>query len=212
METKKRLEIQEPGQNGPLRKPSLVDVKGAVLKACFVIGSAALVIICLRNSLTWHVASVWGFAREYVWQNIWDKLLDTVGEDPFNLMFYGTLCVTSIVYWTVGLIYMYFDLSLAPEWIRQYKIQPGTNEPIDRTKLKKLLMVVGFNWTVLYPIFSYYMYFLHEWRGISDLRVLPSFHRVLMELIICVLVEEVMFYYSHWLLHNKRETSPTFDP
>ena len=85
---------------------------------------------------------------------------------------------------------MYFDLSLAPEWIRQYKIQPGTNEPIDRTKLKyarslgcfplyfmnsrKLLMVVGFNWTVLYPIFSYYMYFLHEWRGISDLRFLVT--------------------------------------
>ena len=44
---------------------------------------------------------MWGFAREYVWQNIWDKLLDTVGEDPFNLMFYGTYCVTSIVYWTV---------------------------------------------------------------------------------------------------------------
>lgn len=45
---------------------------------------------------------MWGFAREYVWQNIWDKLLDTVGEDPFNLMFYGTYCVTSIVYWTVN--------------------------------------------------------------------------------------------------------------
>ena len=35
------------------------------------------------------------------------------------------------------------------------------------------------------------------------LRVLPSFHLVLGELIICVLVEEVTFYYSHWLLHHK---------
>jgi len=204
METAKKNDKLDPGQSGHLSKPSLVDVKGAVLKACFVIGSAALVIICLRNSLTWHVASIWGFAREYVWQNIWDKMLDTVGEDPFNLMFYGTFCVTSIVYWTVGLTYLYFDLSLTPEWIRQYKIQPGTNEPIDRSKLKKLVLVVVFNWTVLYPIFSYCMYFLNEWRGMPAMRVLPSFHRVLVELIICLLVEEVMFYYSHWLLHNRR--------
>ena len=56
METAKKNDKLDPGQSGHLSKPSLVDVKGAVLKACFVIGSAALVIICLRNSLTWHVA------------------------------------------------------------------------------------------------------------------------------------------------------------
>ena len=56
LETKKDGENTEAGQSEPLSKPSLVDAKGAALKACFVIGSAALVIICLRNSLTWHVA------------------------------------------------------------------------------------------------------------------------------------------------------------
>eukprot|EP00090_Calanus_glacialis_P046861 TRINITY_DN9413_c0_g1_i1.p1 TRINITY_DN9413_c0_g1~~TRINITY_DN9413_c0_g1_i1.p1 ORF type:complete len:339 (-),score=79.99 TRINITY_DN9413_c0_g1_i1:68-1084(-) len=203
METKKTLENGETGQSGYLSKPSLVEAKGAVLKAGFVIGSAALIVICLRNSLTWHVASMWGFAREYVWQNIWDKLLDTVGEDPFNLMFYGTYCVTSIVYWTVGLTYLYCDL-VSPEWMQQYKIQPGTNQPIDKKKLKNLVLVVLFNWTILNPIFSFLMLYLWEWRGLPDMRVLPSFHRVLLELVICVLVEEVMFYYSHWLLHNKR--------
>jgi len=181
-----------------------LDLQGAVLKACFVIGSAALVIICLRNSLTWHVASIWGYAREYVWQNLWDKLLDIVGDDPFTVMFWGSYCMTSLAFWPLGLLYLMCDLSLTPQWMRQYKIQPGTNEPIDRNKLKKLLMVVIFNWVVLNPTFSYGMWFLHEWRGITDIRVLPSFHRVLLELIICVLVEEVMFYYSHWMLHHKR--------
>ena len=56
METKKKLENGETGQSGYLSKPSLVEAKGAVLKAGFVIGSAALIVICLRNSLTWHVA------------------------------------------------------------------------------------------------------------------------------------------------------------
>jgi len=204
METKAKLDTPESAeQEAPLNKPSLLDVKGALVKAFFVIGSAALVIICLRNSLTWHVASIWGYAREYVWQNIWDRFLDTVGEDPFNLMFYGTLGVTTFVYWTIGLIYLYFDLTL-PDLIKQYKIQPGTNEPVDKKKLRKLVSGVMFNWAVIFPIFSYVMYFIHQWRGMQDMRVLPSFHRVLGELIICLLVEEVMFYYSHWFLHNKR--------
>ena len=48
-----------------------------------------------------HFYSMWGFAREYVWQNLWDKLLDTIGEDPFNIMYYGTFGLTTIVFWTV---------------------------------------------------------------------------------------------------------------
>jgi sterol desaturase/sphingolipid hydroxylase (fatty acid hydroxylase superfamily) len=35
-------------------------------------------------------------------------------------------------------------------------------------------------------------------------RVLPEFHWVVAELVGCILVEEVLFYYSHWLLHHKR--------
>jgi len=203
METKKQSENPETGPSEPLNKPSLVDAKGAAWKACFVIGSAALVIICLRNSLTWHVASMWGYAREYVWQNLWDKLLDIIGEDPFTVMYFGTFTLTTVVYWSVGLIYLYFDL-LSPEWMRQYKIQPGTNQPIERNKLKNLILVVLFNWFVIQPVFSYSMWFLHDWRGMPNMRVLPSFQRVLAELIVCVLVEEVMFYYSHWLLHHKK--------
>jgi len=205
METERRKEKDNAdcGQSGPLKKPSLMDVKGAVIKACFVIGSAALVIICLRNTLTWHVASLWGSAREYVWQALWDKLLDNVGEDKFTLLYWGTFIVTSLVYWSVGLLYLYLDITL-PQWVVQYKIQPGTNQPLNKAKLRNLVSVVFFNWTIINPVFSFCMYLLHERRGIPDMRTLPTFHRVLFELIVCVLVEEVMFYYSHWLLHHKK--------
>ena len=56
METTKKLETLKTEKSESLRKPSLVDAKGALLKAGFVLGSAAIIIICLRNSLTWHVA------------------------------------------------------------------------------------------------------------------------------------------------------------
>ena len=37
-----------------------------------------------------------------------------------------------------------------------------------------------------------------------DVRILPEFHWVLAELTVCVIIEELLFYYSHRLLHHKR--------
>ena len=80
--------------------------------------------------------------------------------------------------------YLYCDL-LSPEWMAQYKIQPGTNQPVEKKKLKyedvskdlsnfrlfrNLVSVVLFNWFVLNPVFSYCMMFLHERRGFAGVR------------------------------------------
>ena len=58
--------------------------------------------------------------------------------------------------------------------------------------------------TVVYLPFSVLSYKLYQWRGTSDLHILPEFHVVLIELIVCTVAEEVAFFYSHWLLHHKR--------
>ena len=54
-----------------------------------------------QHTVKIHFYSMWGFAREYVWQNLWDKLLDIIGEDPFKVMCYGTFGLTRIFFWTV---------------------------------------------------------------------------------------------------------------
>merc|ERR1711872_726539 len=41
-----------------------------------------------------------GYAREYVWQNLWDKLLDIIGEDPFTVMYYGVLGILDYLHGT----------------------------------------------------------------------------------------------------------------
>ena len=58
--------------------------------------------------------------------------------------------------------------------------------------------------TVVYLPFSYLAYYLYKLRGLPDIHILPEFHRVILELIVCVVAEEVAFFYSHWLLHHKR--------
>jgi methylsterol monooxygenase len=43
-----------------------------------------------------------------------------------------------ITYWTVGGIYIIMDLTLKPNSLRKYKVQPGKNEPVERIKLYKV--------------------------------------------------------------------------
>jgi len=51
-----KSEAEAAGQDSGLDKPGLGELKGAVQKTCFLLGSAVIIIICLRNSLTWHIA------------------------------------------------------------------------------------------------------------------------------------------------------------
>ena len=39
------------------------------------------------------------------------------------------------LYWGVGSIYILMDYFNLPKWIRKYKVQPGTNEPVDTKRL-----------------------------------------------------------------------------
>lgn len=39
------------------------------------------------------------------------------------------------LYWGVGSIYILMDYFNWPKWIRKYKVQPGTNEPVDTKRL-----------------------------------------------------------------------------
>lgn len=74
------------------------------------------------------------------------------------------------------------------------------------TKLLQLLQVI---WRVIcnqlfvgIPL-AYLSYKLMMVRGLSNIRELPTFHWVCFELTVCILMEELGFYYSHRLLHHK---------
>lgn len=89
-------------------------------------------------------------------------------------------------------------------FIGRYKIQAGTNEPVDRKKLSRVIAQVIFNQIFVgipFACLSYYA--MKRLRGFPEIRELPTFHWVLFELGICILVEEFGFYYSHRFLHSK---------
>ncbi|XP_039280643.1 fatty acid hydroxylase domain-containing protein 2 isoform X2 [Nilaparvata lugens] len=168
----------------------------------FLISSALIVFAAFRNTLTWHLQRFWGASGDF-WQAGWDRILDAVGEDPVNFWVFGTVIFTFSVYWILGGIYTVMDIINKPAALRRYKIQPGTNEPVETKRLIKVIGSVVFNQIVVGLPVSYLSYFLMAWRGFPPLRELPTFHWVCAELALHILVEEISFYYSHRLLHSR---------
>ena len=62
-------------------------------------------------------------------------------ENQFStkrLVLTGTMIWTVLLYWTVGPLYILLDIFNGPQWLRKYKIQPGTNEPVDMNRLMRV--------------------------------------------------------------------------
>ncbi|KAK6643560.1 hypothetical protein RUM43_005070 [Polyplax serrata] len=180
-----------------------------VLIAFTSIATASVLMTSLLVSPSFRDDTILQMKRIYIAagefrQNRWNQFLDIVGDDPDKLWSLGSWIVLMITYWVVGGIYTFFDLTNKPEVLRQYKVQPGTNEPITYKNLFKILGLVLFNQIVVTVPLSMYLGKAMIWRGTPGLRELPPFYEMILHVVLCVLIEEVAFYYSHRLLHHRR--------
>ena len=102
------------------------------------------------------------------------------------------------VFWLVGGLFLYTDVTGRPKWMHYYKVQPDANSPIDLNKLKKALKTILFNNVFLNLLFAYPLYSAQMSAGIKfGLDELPTVPRFLYEFVMIALVQEVIFYYSH---------------
>ncbi|KAI8478178.1 fatty acid hydroxylase domain-containing protein 2-like isoform X1 [Branchiostoma floridae x Branchiostoma belcheri] len=177
-------------------------VLGSLKKCVFVLGSALLCLVAARNTITWHVQGLWK-ASDSFWQHQWGLVYDLFGEDEHLLGTLGTLLVPSLVFWLVNGSLLVVDVTGQPAALLRYKIQEEKNVPVDPVRLWKTIKLVLFNqFIVTGPLVFLAAPPIFHWRGMPCGRELPWFHWVVVELIVFVLVEEVMFYYSHRLLHQ----------
>ena len=77
----KKVDAQQPSESGMDEQPqSLLDkIRGAAIKTLFVVGTAALVLDSIRNSLTWYLGKLWGDAG-IAWQQMWTGILARVSK------------------------------------------------------------------------------------------------------------------------------------
>ncbi|KAH8269921.1 hypothetical protein KR044_002598 [Drosophila immigrans] len=139
-----------------------------------------------------------------VLQARWVSLLDVIGDDPMRLWVLGTTTVVFCVYWLYAAIFTLMDITNRPRFLRKYKIQPGQNEPVNLGRLWQAIKVVLINLTVVNLLTTWLLFELVLRSNNShDIRVLPSFGRVVRDFVVLVILEEIMFYYAHRLLHHK---------
>lgn len=168
-----------------------------------LIGTIITIFGALGNSITWYLQQFWGASGNF-WQSFWDIFLARFGDDEYVLYIYGTNILAFSLYWVVGSLFTLLDVTNRPSWLRKYKVQPGENEPVKFRRLASAIGQVVFNQIfVAFPV-SFLCFWIMKSRGLPSVHTLPTFSRVLLELGVFIVIEEIGFYYSHRLVHHRK--------
>nr|XP_055035644.1 fatty acid hydroxylase domain-containing protein 2 [Misgurnus anguillicaudatus] len=173
----------------------------SVKKAAFVIGSGLFFMVAFRNSVMWHLQKFWGASGDF-WQTQWTKLYIAFDGNETALFFIGTMLVPTLSFWLFNAFLMVVDTTGKPNFITRYRIQADKNNPVDSTRLRHAVKTVLFNQIFLSAPLVVLTYMVMKWRGDPCGPELPTFHLVLIELALCGLMEEILFYYTHRLVHH----------
>lgn len=60
-------------------------------------------------------------------QEYWDNVLELFGHDDFNVRVIGTFLVSFIVYWSLGSLFTFVDVTGKPKYLMKYKVQENFN-------------------------------------------------------------------------------------
>jgi fatty acid hydroxylase domain-containing protein 2 len=108
-----------------------------------------------------------------------------------------------ILYWSVGFLFIFMDVSNKPAFVRKYKTQPEAHIPLDITKYAKSSMRCVFNQTVVGIPFTIFFYYVGKAVGTHPLTTTHSFLKVMFDLLVMGILYEFGFFYSHRLMHHR---------
>jgi sterol desaturase/sphingolipid hydroxylase (fatty acid hydroxylase superfamily) len=132
--------------------------------------------------------------------DLWTKLLND--HSPQVIEFCGTLLVQLVFFWLPSAFYLALD-HLAPKFSQRHKLQPQTKQPTLVETIDCLKVVLK------NQIISAFIHiFLLSAGAITggkptyrfDVK-LPSPDQIVRDVFACVVLREILFYYSHRVLH-----------
>lgn len=134
------------------------------------------------------------------WTSLWRWLRAAGPDDDFLFFVGGTTLFHMGVFWTYCGVLGFIDLK-GPAWLRKYKVQQKhAEEPLDPAKFWRGVRRVLFNNVFVGVPLTCLAYSRFEGR-LDD--PLPSLGSALAQCAGFVVVEEVLFYYTHRLFHHR---------
>lgn len=169
-----------------------------------------LVLAMMGNSpVGWAVTTGLYSVTAAMWADFMQWTVHTVGGvydgyacEALGLLGFSLFAVGYIVH---GLLLLPLDVWGAPSVLARSKLQP--EKRIDVAKLPKVARVVLMNLLIVLPYmlcFTMCTKYSAGRRGIRIDGTLPSKREQLLHFGGLLAVNEVLFFYSHWLLHSKR--------
>ncbi|XP_052281980.1 fatty acid hydroxylase domain-containing protein 2-like isoform X2 [Dreissena polymorpha] len=196
------MKVEEIETRGKTKGPKIDRLIDSFRKWLYIMGSCLFILLAARNSFHWHIHNLWGATGSF-WQNNWDCIYEKWGRDN-EIIFgcIGTFLVTTCVFWLGNAFFLVLDVYGIPQSLQKYKIQE--NVEFEMSKLWKAIRVVLVNHFIVGLPFCLGITFTYQMRGCSFSGELPTFHWVLLEILVFSLVEEFFFYYTHRLLHHPK--------
>jgi len=137
----------------------------------------------------WHVAT-------YLYQ-----FTQSQGFTDQTTKTYFPFAMHQLQFWVTAALYSIIDVFNFPRSLVKYKVQPKVHNPND--KLAHCAFIVFINQVcLLLPLFIVAYPFTQQYIK-TDMKDLPTLPIFLRDLVIFALIEEVMFYWSHYLLHTQ---------
>lgn len=111
--------------------------------------------------------------------------------------------IAIVMYWVNGLILLAVDMVVRPDVLDQFRIQK--KKRFDQQLFTKVCKnVLTGQICVIIPYAAFCGVLLTEFGlGVEAPLSLPSGKRMFFELVAIILFDELVFFYSHWLLHSK---------
>lgn len=118
--------------------------------------------------------------------------------------FAGTLLIQFLAFWLPSVFYIWLD-SLFPAYSQRHKIQPAPKQPT-RQEIRYCFRVVAQNQLLTTGLHLLQLVLVNK-TGVqaSSYRIeasLPALPELARDIILCLLLREAFFYYSHRLFHH----------
>jgi sterol desaturase/sphingolipid hydroxylase (fatty acid hydroxylase superfamily) len=134
-------------------------------------------------------------------QNMWTAVVATYS--PFAIEFVGTLLIQLIFFWLPAAVYLSLD-HFAPSFSQKHKIQPAPKQPTS-DEIRHCAAVVLRNQAMSMAVHVTLLYTSYRLQTPTSYRIeasFPSAVEILRDIAFSVILREILFYYSHRLLHS----------